>query len=136
MHEADDALNLSGNWQGFFNYPIAKPPVAFSAALTESDGTLAGATEEIGEQGDAAGKRISATLQGRRAGHAVTWLKIYDLDYRHYDTVRYEGTVSPDGLEIEGRWTVPGNWSGTFLMIRAGGVPDSAETDVKEGVLF
>jgi hypothetical protein len=104
--------------------------------MTDSDGALAGATEEIGEEGDAAGKRISATLQGRRDGYAVTWLKIYDLDYRHYDTVRYEGTVSPDGLEIEGRWTVPGNWSGTFLMIRAGGVPVAADASVKEGVLL
>jgi hypothetical protein len=132
VQAADDALNLSGVWQGFFNYPIAKAPVSFSAELTDADGALTGTTEEIGDTGDAAGKRISATLQGRRAGHAVTWLKIYDLDYLQYDSVRYEGTISADGLEIEGRWTVPGNWSGTFLMIRAGGTPATADAGVKE----
>ncbi len=115
-----EALDLSGVWHGLFNYPTAQPPVAFTATLTETGGLLGGATEEIGQVGEAAGVTISATLQGRRSGFAVVWLKIYDGAFRHYDTVRYQGDVSEDGLEIEGRWTVPGHWSGTFLMIRAG----------------
>jgi hypothetical protein len=126
----DEGLDLSGVWHGFYNYPIAKEPVPFTATLVDTDGSLGGATEEVGNMGDAAGVTMTATLQGRRSGSSVVWLKIYDGDFVHYDAVRYEGAVSEDGLEIEGRWTVPGNWSGTFLMIRAGGVGKALEVEV------
>jgi hypothetical protein len=125
-----DELDLSGLWRGFFNYPTAQPPVAFTATLTDAGGVLSGATEETGQVGMAAGLTITATLQGRRSNMSVTWLKIYDGDFRHYDTVHYAGDISEDGLEIEGRWTVAGHWSGTFLMIRAGGVEKSVANDI------
>ncbi len=125
-----DKLDLSGAWQGLFHYPIVQAPVSFRATLHDADGILVGSTEETGEIGDAAGRMISATLQGRRTAFSVTWLKIYDGDFQHYDAVRYEGAVSEDGLEIEGRWTVPGHWSGTFLMIRAA----SATREVEEAI--
>ena len=121
--------DLSGTWHGFYNYPIAQEPVPFTAELTDADGDLAGRTEETGNVGDARGLAISATLQGRRSGSSVTWLKIYDGQFEHYDAVRYAGNVSEDGLEIEGRWTVPGNWSGTFLMIRAAGKTQLQEVE-------
>jgi hypothetical protein len=62
---------------------------------------------------------ISATLQGRRDGARVTWLKLYDRMLRAYNEVAYEGQVNEDATEISGQWRIPGNWSGTFLMIRA-----------------
>jgi hypothetical protein len=131
---ARDALDLTGLWHGFYNYPVAQDPVPFTAQLTDMAGTLAGATEEPGHVGDAAGLTITASLQGMRSDFTVTLLKIYDGDFRLYDSVHYAGTISEDGLEIEGRWTVPGNWSGTFLMIRAGGVAQSAETGITVAV--
>ena len=39
-----------------------------------------------------------------------------------YDVVQYSGAVRDEGLEIAGTWTVPGSWSGTFLMIRTRGL--------------
>jgi hypothetical protein len=48
-------------------------------------------------------------------------LKTYDGANPHYVRVAYEGTLSTDGTEIEGRWIVPGSWSGKFLMIRSAG---------------
>ena len=124
MAQADGAQDLSGFWHGLFHYPAGQPPVAFTAELRDADGSLLGSTSETGQVGEAAGRTITATVQGRRQGAATLWLKIYDGDYRQYDSVRYEGVVSADGQEIEGRWTVPGNWSGTFLMIRGAGVAD------------
>jgi hypothetical protein len=119
--EQRQPLDLSGVWQGVYSYPGRRDPVAFVATLDESQSWLTGATEETGDTGDARGVTISATLQGRRTGSAVTWLKLYDRASRVYDAVHYEGDVSADGREIHGRWTISGSWSGTFLMIRAGG---------------
>jgi hypothetical protein len=113
------ALNLSGLWQGRFSYPRGRPPTSFVADLAETDCWIVGLTEEIAAVGDARGRKISASLQGRRTGRSVTWLKLYDASSRNYDTVHYAGEVSNDGSEIAGRWTIPGGWSGTFLMIRS-----------------
>jgi hypothetical protein len=33
--------------------------------------------------------------------------------------------VSGDGMEIEGRWRIPGIWSGKFLMVRSRGKEES-----------
>ena len=129
-----DALDLSGIWQGLYSYPGAHGSVPFTASLTESGGWLSGATEEVPTSGKAKGLTLVATLQGRRAGHSVTFLKTYD-DLRHgYDAVQYAGDVNQDGSEIEGRWTIPGVWSGKFLMIRAGAVQAGLLRDVAERV--
>ena len=113
------AVNLSGAWAGLFNYPKLYGPVAFSADLVDRDGWLTGATKETATVGTASGAKITATLQGRRTGLFITWLKLYDVVWRGYDSVHYEGDVNEDATEIHGRWIVPGNWSGTFLMIRS-----------------
>ena len=116
-----DSENLTGLWAGLYSYPWgSRKPVFFAATLTDSEEWLAGNTEETATMGSAAGKTITATLQGRRSGRSVTFLKTYDDVPEGYDAVRYEGDVNGDGTEIEGRWTVPGNWSGKFLMTRAG----------------
>jgi hypothetical protein len=118
----DVDLDLSGQWSGLYSYPPGRgrEPVAFTATLKETDGWLEGSTTEVGQVGAARGLTISATLQGRRSGRSVTFLKTYDGSFRSYDAVQYVGDVRDDGCEIEGRWTIQGNWSGTFLMIRSG----------------
>ena len=82
---------------------------------------LDGLVDEIGTAGDAKGKPIAATLQGRRTGRSVTWLKIYHGSFRLYDSVQYRGDVSADGQEIEGHWVIHGNSGGRFLMVRQAG---------------
>jgi hypothetical protein len=121
VDEQSNSLNLTGQWQGQYSYSRSKAPVAFSARLTESNTWLGGLIEEIGTAGDAKGLPIAATVQGRRTGRSVTWLKLYHGNFRLYDTVQYAGEVSEDGLEVEGRWTIFGNWSGRFLMVRQSG---------------
>jgi hypothetical protein len=104
--------------------------VPFVAHLMEREAAVTGTIEETGTYGDARGVKIAATLQGRRVASAVTFLKLYDGHHEGYDSVHYEGRVSGDGGEIAGRWTVPGGWSGTFLMIRNGGAKRAAEMEV------
>lgn len=111
-------LDLSGRWLGVFSYPTAAPPVSFTAWLSEQAGWIVGAVEEQSGEGYGPRRRLGASIEGRRAGLAVTWLKLYDDPSRGYDAVTYEGAVSLDGLEISGRWSIPSSWSGAFLMTR------------------
>ena len=122
MEERTDSLNLSGHWQGQYNYVgRSKEPVPFSANLRESNSWLDGVIEEVGTVGEAKGRSIAATIQGRRTDRSVTWIKIYHGSFRLYDSAQYAGEVSEDGQEIEGRWTIHGNSRGQFLMVRQGG---------------
>jgi len=123
MTNADghDPLNLSGLWQGFYSYPTRQRPVSFSATLTEAGSWLTGMTTETGQRGKTRGRALSATLQGRRTGRSVTFLKLYTDGFPAYDGVHYAGDLNDDGTEIEGRWSIPGSWSGKFLMVRSGG---------------
>ncbi len=115
------ALDLTGDWVGSFNYPRTLPPVVFRATLDDDGGCLVGATVEPGRATrGGAGLMLTATLQGRRDGRAVRFLKTYDAVTRNLDAVRYEGQLSPDGSEIDGRWTIVGAWSGEFVMVRRG----------------
>jgi len=118
--EAEGVLNLSGVWLGRYGYPRGRPPVSFTAKLTETDTWLVGSTEEKASVGKARGRTIGATLQGRRTGRSVTFLKLYDVFDGAHDSVHYLGEVASDGSEIHGRWTISERWSGPFVMVRSG----------------
>ena len=124
--------DLSGFWDGLYSYPRHMAPVSFLADLKETAGWLTGTTRETTATGSASGQILRATLQGRRSGSSVKFLKLYDGSVPGYDSVAYEGSVSADGTEIDGRWTAIGNWSGTFLMIRSQGVAESRSKTAKE----
>ena len=129
-----DPLNLTGSWNGLYSYPSAREPVPFTAVLAENDSWLSGSTEETATAGKVCGQAIAATLLGHRSGNSVTFLKTYDDLPDRYDTVHYAGNVNQEGSEIEGRWTVPGSWSGKFLMIRARATEAVTSLDVAERV--
>jgi hypothetical protein len=120
MNQPDTSspFNLTGVWHGLYSYPAGQPPVSFVATLTDQGGWFDGTTEETGTVGDAAGRTLTASLQGRRSGHSITMLKIYHGPSVYYDSVHYAGDLNEDGTEINGTWRIAGNWSGAFLMIR------------------
>jgi hypothetical protein len=124
--------DLSGFWDGIYSYPRKLAPVSFAADLKETGGWLTGTTRETLASGSAGGQTLNAILQGRRSGSSVQFLKLYDDSIPGYDSVAYEGAVSADGTEIDGRWTAIGNWSGTFLMIRSQGVAESRSKTAQE----
>jgi hypothetical protein len=129
---AGDRSDLSGVWTGAYNYPGDRPPVSFSATLSQRGEWITGATEEVGVSADAGRVRMTATLQGRRAGTHVTWLKLYDRISGGYDAVGYEGQVNHDASEISGRWSVRPDWSGGFLMIRTASMAAEATRGATE----
>jgi hypothetical protein len=121
---ADD---LSGEWRGIFNYPAsAGPATEFVAALHDRGGVLGGSVEEPNRYGG----QIRATVDGRRNGAAVTFLKLYESDGGGgYDTVSYLGEVDPEGHEIAGRWAIAGFGEGSFIMVRDRGVAVAEEVE-------
>jgi hypothetical protein len=132
MPKGPNAASLTGIWHGLYSYPIPRAPVSFVATLIETASTVSGTTHEPCTVGGAPNEILYATLLGSRQRSAVAFVKTYDGANPFYATVAYEGTLSPDGAEIEGRWTVPGNWSGKFLMIRPAGKAEAVARTVFE----
>lgn len=120
----ENAESLTGVWHGLYAGGGARGHVTFVATLLETASFVSGATHEPRAVGGMPGEILIATLMGDRAARAVRFTKSYDVADQDYTTVEYEGTLNADGTEIDGRWTIPGNCSGTFLMIR------SAQTEI------
>lgn len=107
--------DLTGEWSGIYNYPALYPPNSFEASIRDSGGIITGVIRQPGEFFERSGIQ-HAVIEGSREGNLVRWVKLYDDLGRA--TPHYQGTIHPDGDEIDGTWHIPGDWSGTFLMIR------------------
>jgi len=130
--ERGTGVDLTGVWHGIYTYPRPVLSVAFVATLIEHGKSLSGSTHEpsVGRTGYGT---LYALLLGSRHDSAVTFVKTYDsagADFRH--PIEYEGTLSQDGTEIEGRWTIRKAWSGKFLMIRSAGKTAAVSREVFE----
>jgi hypothetical protein len=102
--------------------------VPFTAVILEIGSLITGTIHEQPVDGKLAGQVLNATLDGEHLADTVRFQKTYDPGQgMHAKAIRYEGLLTPDATEIEGRWTLPGNWSGKFLMIRSGAGLASAE---------
>lgn len=113
--------SLTGVWEGSFDFPHSLPPTPFQAVLLELGETLTGSVWEIGEAGPENGQRLNAFIDGRREGRRVAFIKRYDGTAGRTHAVAYRGELTPDGEAIEGRWVIPGVWTGRFVMRRAKG---------------
>lgn len=109
--------DVTGRWEGIFNYPRTMPPNGFVAMLVEQAGTISGEIEETSDGGAV----LTATVYGERTGSSVRFGKRYADPARAHYAVDYVGTLSPEGDEIVGEWTIPGVWSGSFIMVRQPG---------------
>jgi hypothetical protein len=128
----DNSRSLTGVWNGLYSYPHSLPPVSFTAILIESGASFSGTTHEPGKSVGVSGVAY-ATLEGQRTGSSITFAKTYDGGGASH-AVLYDGRINENVTEIEGRWRVPGNWSGKFLMIRAGGKDEAVRAEKLEPV--
>lgn len=112
-------FDLTGVWLGLYSYQRALDPVSFVATLIETAGAISGSSHEPLKGGTFAANTAFASLSGSRIECAVAFEKTYDHGIPHRHAIGYEGSVTDDGSEIEGRWVIPGQWSGRFLMIRS-----------------
>ncbi len=115
------AVDLSGEWIGFYNYDFPCPPTQFEAVLRDSGGLISGVTIETFEGPDGRGTVLHAVIDGRREGPILRFTKIYDDLELTPEPVFYEGSVLPGGDEIEGTWSIHGDGSGSFMMMRKSG---------------
>ncbi|WP_143755063.1 hypothetical protein [Caulobacter sp. B11] len=126
--------NLTGIWQGLYSYPEAFEPVGFTATLLESGKWLTGSIHEIAVDESEVFVEVYATLQGGRNDRQVHFTKTYDGSSNWSHAVHYEGALNDDFTELEGRWSIPGVWSGKFLMIRPEGRRASVLREAFEAV--
>ena len=124
--------DLSGQWSGIYNYPARYPPNSFEATIRDVGGLITGEISQPGEFFEPPGTVQHAMIEGSREGGILRFVKIYDDLSR--PTPHYSGVVQPGGDEISGEWTIPGDWSGTFLMIRGSRTGEKAEKRVSEKV--
>jgi hypothetical protein len=126
--------NLTGIWRGLYTYPTQALRVLFDATLIESGRWLSGSTHEVMPEGRNKGQLLCASLLGEWNGGRIFFQKTYENGVPHAKPIAYEGTLSADGTEIEGCWSITGNWSGKFLMIRSTGKEQAVEYEVFERV--
>ena len=120
--------HLTGVWQGLYMYPLALEPGAFTATLLDIVGAVSGSIHEMSNNDHGPQRQLNASVDGRRDGSSVHFVKQYDgaggAGWDH--AVYYTGVLSADRCEIEGVWDIPGEWSGRFLMIRSRAAPTAA----------
>jgi hypothetical protein len=124
--------DLSGEWRGVYNYPALYPPNEFEATIRDSGGVVTGVIRQPGEFFEPEGTVQYAVIEGSREGATLGFVKMYDDLSR--PTPHYRGTIQPGGDEVAGEWTIPGNWSGSFLMVRAPGQEAAVERKIEEKV--
>lgn len=126
------ARDLSGSWSGIYNYPHSQPSNGFEVELRDAGGVLTG---ECAERSEGDSSIIAhAIIEGSRQGDAVTFTKSYDTLASAARPVQYAGALRDDGDEISGRWTIPGDWSGSFIMTRRPSPSVAAERRAGETV--
>ena len=124
--------DLSGQWTGIYNYPSLYPPNQFEATIRDSGGIVAGMISQPGEFFEPAGTVQHAVIEGSHNRSTLSFVKIYDDLAR--PTPHYQGIIQPGGDEIEGEWTISGDWSGTFLMVRGARAAAAIERKISEKV--
>ncbi|MBM3608476.1 MAG: hypothetical protein FJX29_08495 [Alphaproteobacteria bacterium] len=131
---SDGGQNLTGVWNGQYDYAFGYEPVGFMATLIEAGAGFSGGVSETAPSRTGEPLQLFAMIDGRREGFAVSFTKTYDGSGGWEHVVEYEGTLSADGNEIEGEWRVPGTMHGRFMMIRPERNTQTADQKIEENV--
>lgn len=125
--------SLSGAWSGAFRYPRnAGPETVFNVQIVEIGSSISGTLQEPNVLRPGLGSVVTARIDGLREGSQVNFTKRYDGSGGMDHAVAYEGTVDGRLTRIDGRWIIPGVWSGTFLMTRDDdGAAEAIEREVE-----
>jgi hypothetical protein len=122
--------SLTGVWHGLYSYPRYLEPVYFVATLIHGGTLFSGSIHEadIGRTG--APLSYFAYVSGNKHENAITFTKTYDGSGGRDHAVHYDGMINGDATEIEGTWSIEGDWGGRFLMIRSPGATETIARQV------
>lgn len=115
--------SLSGAWSGAYRYPqplFGVREVPFNMVIVETGGAFTGDCDEPDMRPFARGGRVTSSIAGVRRGGDVSFTKQMDGSGGMRHRIFYAGRVNDALTRIEGTWTIPGAWDGTFFMERAG----------------
>jgi hypothetical protein len=128
--------SLTGAWSGAYRYPRGpRRETVFNAQIEEVGGAFTGAVQEPNLLRPELGPIVTSDIEGVRVAQAVSFTKFYNGSGGMNHAVRYEGSANAALTRIEGRWTVPNSWSGTFFMSRDDeGEAVEAEEQVEETI--
>ncbi len=128
--------NLTGHWTGIYHYVETAEfeSTPFNAVLEDQAGKLVGEIDEPNTYADRAAARLYADLFGVRQGLEVCFVKSMNGTGGARHDIVYEGQCSTDFGRIDGRWTIPGHWSGAFQMVRIDGAMTQARDRVAAAV--
>jgi hypothetical protein len=121
--------NLTGVWDGLFNWPIRRPPTSFTAVLIDTGATLGGSVHEIVQGGPFNGHELNAMIVGVPSGGSVRFTKTHEAKPTHFMPVVYDGSLNTWASEIDGTWKIKGGISGPFLMMRSSRSSEAMETE-------
>lgn len=127
--------SLSGAWSGAYRYPgDVGPETVFNVQIEEVGSAFTGALQEPNLLHPGRAPVVTAEIEGVRNGAQVSFAKFYDGSGGMSHAVQYDGTADAALERIEGRWTIPGVWSGTFFMLRDDdGAAEEAELKAESG---
>ena len=123
---------MTGRWDGSFTYPSGLGTTTpFLAEIVETGACLSGSIVEP-DLAYRSGRTMEAVLAGHRIGTSIDFTKTYRGNRFGYENpVDYVGTVSHDGLQIEGLWSLV-DFEGTFEMHRDAAMVAEEEEGVEE----
>ena len=109
--------DLSGEWDGHFDYPAGLgPSTPFIAVIAHEGSGLSGTITEPDLYTDAA--PAEAAIEGIVSSGTVDFTKTYRQACEGYETpVDYTGRILDDGTRIMGHWSVV-EMTGTFEMTK------------------
>lgn len=114
-----DHACLTGTWSGAYRYPANEgPETVFTARIEEISGSFTGQTDEPNMFGIGTEAIVTADIDGERHGSEVRFTKFMNGSGGMHHIILYAGAVDDALTHIEGVWSIPGEWSGTFFMSR------------------
>ena len=112
-------MNLTGNWQGFYEYgsgyelPYFGQRVNIKASITDLNGSFTG---EIEEDGSVFSVKLEATIQGFIEDGFISFVKKYSkkpIIIEHSTTINYESgslEIEHEGIVDAQNNSIYGNW--------------------------
>ena len=129
------AMSMTGFWTGEYAYDAVQGLVVeFHAELKQVGAILEGNTTEENTFADQAGKILIAELFGKVSGQTVNFTKQYTNVSSGQEKVLYQGSITDDGSQIVGTWTMLSMWTGSFRMTRAIEQKPKAKITAEESV--